>query len=177
MQSRVRKVTLGVVAAILTLSGAASPGSVRPSALLSAIRAPRAVESDDVRIVEGRPQLSGRRSIVIDIDRDGDLDVVGSSSDAILAVWINDGTDHFTRTIPAPKTTGLGDGAEAYRELLDGTVLAAPPAPKWFAALSPGRAPRTPDLHAGARPSLRSLRVLRLDYRATPTRAPPALVS
>ena len=167
MQSRVRKVTLGVVAAILTLSGAASPGSVRPSALLSAIRAPRAVESDDVRIVEGRPQLSGRRSIVIDIDRDGDLDVVGSSSDAILAVWINDGTDHFTRTIPAPKTTGLGDGA----------VLAAPPAPKWFAALSPGRAPRTPDLHAGARPSLRSLRVLRLDYRATPTRAPPALVS
>jgi hypothetical protein len=146
---------------------------VRPSVLLAQIRAPRPHESDDIRIVAGRPQLSGRNAIVADIDRDGDLDVIGSSSDALLAVWINDGSNHFTRTVPAQKRVGLGDGAAAYREVIDRSILAAPPTPKWFAAALSSRAPRAPDAHAGARPSLRSLRILRRDSRAIPSRAPP----
>jgi hypothetical protein len=173
-----RRVLLSLIAVAVSLAGATSRAYVQRGALLLEILAPQTQESDDVRIVAGRPQLAGRGSITIDIDRDGDLDVIGTSSDALLAVWINDGSDHFTRTVPARRATGLAGGAGAYREQVDGTIVAVPPSPKWsVSAVLSTRAPRAPDLHAGVRPSTLAFRLLGRDLRATPSRAPPALTS
>ena len=35
--------------------------------------------------------------VVWDIDRDGDLDVVGSTVEDAVVIWINDGAGHYTR--------------------------------------------------------------------------------
>src|SRR5690242_11436409 len=42
------------------------------------------------------------RSIAIDIDRDGDLDVIASTREAPVAVWLNDGFGHLTPARPRP---------------------------------------------------------------------------
>jgi hypothetical protein len=174
MRGRTRYVAVGFIGVVASLSGAASMRSVRPSAWLAANEAPRAYESDDIRIVEGRPQLSGRRSVAIDIDGDGDLDVIASSRDALVAVWINDGQDHFTRVVPAAAPAGLGDGAPAFQDQPEATLFAPPPTPKRLAMVVSARAPRPPDVHASVRPSRGFRRVLRRDFGATLARAPPA---
>jgi hypothetical protein len=44
--------------------------------------------------------------IAVDIDADGDLDVVGSDGSLDLIVWANDGTGHLTRKAPQRSTPG-----------------------------------------------------------------------
>jgi len=43
--------------------------------------------------------------IAVDIDADGDLDVVASDRTLQLHVWVNDGAGHFTRREPTRSTT------------------------------------------------------------------------
>jgi hypothetical protein len=40
--------------------------------------------------------------VVVDIDRDGDADIVATDAALHLFVWINDGTGHLTQQRPAP---------------------------------------------------------------------------
>jgi hypothetical protein len=49
-----------------------------------------------------------------DLDRDGDLDVVGSTAEAPLVIWINEGDGHFTRQRPTsgPMVSSHPDGVE-----------------------------------------------------------------
>jgi hypothetical protein len=37
------------------------------------------------------------RAVAVDVDRDGDLDVIATTTDDILAVWVNEGEGHFAR--------------------------------------------------------------------------------
>jgi hypothetical protein len=71
-------------------------GATRIAVRLSTTSAPQ-----QLTLAEG-----GRQSIValasIDIDHDGDLDLVASLSDGGIAVWINGGHGDFARTTPRP---------------------------------------------------------------------------
>ena len=62
------------------------------------------------QFVADHPETHVLRAIATDIDQDGDLDVLVSTTDAPVVVWINDGTNHFTRRRLAPSTTRLNAG-------------------------------------------------------------------
>lgn len=68
-----------------------------------------------VRLVTEHPGLHVLRSIVADVDGDGDLDVLVSTAEAPLALWLNDGTDHFTRATTAPTTALTSEGGASVR--------------------------------------------------------------
>jgi hypothetical protein len=50
-------------------------------------------------------------AIVVDIDHDGDLDLLASTTDSQLAIFVNDGHDQFVRVRPrtAQGTIGMPD--------------------------------------------------------------------
>lgn len=86
------------------------------------------------------------KAIAIDIDRDGDLDVVGSTVDQPLVVWINDGTGRLTRqqprhaplVIPASRDTAFpADGRD-----VPSSTPASPQSP--VLVMSEARAPPAP---------------------------------
>ena len=53
-------------------------------------------------LAQGAPTAHVMSAIAVDIDRDGDLDVVGTTSDAALAVWVNTGHGQLVRNrVPA----------------------------------------------------------------------------
>src|SRR2546426_1927566 len=83
------------------------------------------------------------RAIATDLDRDGDLDVVATTEDQPIVVWINDGRGHLTRQRPrsAPPViahsgdaTPPGSGSSAPQ-----TASASTPSP--VVAPPEGRAP------------------------------------
>jgi hypothetical protein len=102
---------VGLAVAVLPVAAPVHPGT--PVATVG-LDLPAEPTSDPlvVRLVSEHPGLHVLRSIVTDVDGDGDLDVLVSTVDAPLALWINDGTGHFTRRDPAPVATlGAEPGA------------------------------------------------------------------
>ena len=72
------------------------------------------------------------RAIARDLDRDGDLDVVASTAEEPIVVWINDGNGRYTRQKPSPASpVAMVPNAVVSAPLAD--RLAAPPTPKWGA--------------------------------------------
>jgi VCBS repeat protein len=49
------------------------------------------------------------KAIATDIDRDGDLDVVATTVDQPVVIWINDGTGHLTRQRPRSVPLAMED--------------------------------------------------------------------
>ena len=139
-------------------------GATRIAVRLSTASAP-----EQLTLAEG-----GRESIValasIDIDHDGDLDLVASLSDGGIAVWINGGHGDFARTTPRQRPAGV---VSAARLSLTGLLVfvgttvrvdALPARP-----IAPGAVLRLVDTSRRPRPVVASLS-LRL---ARPVRAPP----
>jgi hypothetical protein len=171
-----------VAACAVGLAVAASPlalparlGPAIPASVAIGLDVPAEPTSDPlvVRLVSEHPGLHVLRSIVADVDGDGDLDVLVSTVEAPLALWINDGTDHFTRRDPAPTPTlGSEPGAtvRAFGQVAPGLVGGS----KWRHALaaSPLPAPVFPmrtavQLDAATRPTIAIL-------ASSPSRAPPS---
>jgi hypothetical protein len=69
-----------------------------------------------------------------DLDRDGDLDVVGSTPEEPFAVWINDGAGHFTHQRPVQRQS-LAAPSGGFEPSADTGTLIAPPTPKWSSAM------------------------------------------
>lgn len=46
-------------------------------------------------------------AVAIDIDHDGDLDLVASTREDVLVVWINDGNGHFSEAVPVERPAFL----------------------------------------------------------------------
>ncbi len=111
-------------------------------------------------------------AINVDIDTDGDLDVVAVDSTLQLYVWINDGDGHFTRRAPVrPGQWGDDRGPLAERTPSGAVAVSAPAGRSWgdrrtrahappLTAYSPAFAPLDDSLLTGIRP-------------ASPSRAPP----
>jgi FG-GAP-like repeat len=98
---------------------------------------------------QGRIDLEWRqlpavlKAIATDIDRDGDLDVVASTVDQPIVVWINDGTGRLTRqrpSRPAPVMGGTGDAVPPETGSRAPQVAQAP-APSFVAPQLEARAP------------------------------------
>jgi hypothetical protein len=79
------------------------------------------------------PAIGDGRSVAIDIDRDGDLDIV-TASGGRLTVWVNDGAGHLTPQRPsngpglnarAPGTTFRGTSESSEPTTNDGTPTTA----------------------------------------------------
>ncbi len=83
------------------------------------------------------------RAIATDLDRDGDLDVVATTSDEPVVVWINDGTGRLMRqrpSRPAPVMGGTGDAVPPETGSRAPQVAQAP-APSFVAPQLEARAP------------------------------------
>jgi hypothetical protein len=109
-------------------------------------------------------------AIVVDVDHDGDLDVVARTTDEVFAIYVNEGHGHFVKYRPAPATT----------------MTAAPevsaPGERGMTPATPGRMGYDAYLVAGyARPPTNTVgvpkifHVARLDHFTTSSsgRAPP----
>jgi hypothetical protein len=129
-----------------------------------------------VRLVSEHPGLHVLRSIVADVDGDGDLDVVVSTVESPLALWINDGTDHFTRR-NAGRPPALGSEPSATVRALGPAAPGLVGGSKWRHALAASPLPlpvfpmRTAvRLDAATRPTIAIL-------ASSPSRAPPSSLS
>src|ERR1041385_6690562 len=69
-------------------------------------------------LAESLPPPGVLRSIAVDLDRDGDLDVVASTNDALIAVWLNDGMGRLVRDHRGPSPW-----ARAARQLTSASEL------------------------------------------------------
>lgn len=76
------------------------------------------------------------RAIAVDIDRDGDLDVVATTSEDVLAIWVNQGEGRFTRerpnASPVMSTSPTVAGAAARED----TQAVVPKTTRWQAGLA-----------------------------------------
>ena len=94
---------IGSIAALALLTGGlAAPRPQRASTdPLPAFQPPpvdRAVLQVLARVAPNAHVLA---AIVVDIDHDGDLDVVARTTDDLMAMWVNEGHDRFVRYQPA----------------------------------------------------------------------------
>jgi hypothetical protein len=103
---RLRLCLLTGLAAALALSGipAVVPGA---SAIISRLAEPAStVLASDLSSILASAQVGQHdiRAVAIDIDHDGDTDIVSSTVEEPLIVWINDGQGHFTQRRSAGRT-------------------------------------------------------------------------
>jgi len=114
------------------------------------------------------------RAVLGDVDRDGDLDIVATTVDQPVAIWLNDGRGHFARQ-PAPLTPGFSPPVDTLARASSMEMLAvAPTRPHSSSPLTPSvlgptdRAGRPGALDAFDAPQS-------LPDAADPARGPPAL--
>lgn len=108
-----------------------------------------------------------------DIDRDGDLDVVGSTVQEAVVIWINDGRGHFVRQHHAGGPVSL-TGSGNIQADTSTALLAAPSSPRWWNAIP---AARRLGVLSSASSLLRSDAFVAVRDPASasqPARAPPA---
>jgi FG-GAP-like repeat len=88
------------------------------------------------------------RAIAVDVDRDGDLDVLVSTREEPVVVWLNDGAGHFTRQRPATAPSLTSETAFE-GPVGDDVRLGPVPSSRWQAPpaeISSSRQP-VPELH------------------------------
>ena len=102
--SRIHR-ALGLVAAIILLASTA-PGlrvgfSPRPSVLQLA-----PVDTTVLQVLSTiAPTAHIVAAIEVDVDHDGDLDLVARTTDEVFAMWLNEGHGHFVKYRPTAPTT------------------------------------------------------------------------
>ncbi len=167
--SRIHR-ALGLVAAIILLASTV-PGlrlgfSPQPSVLQLA-----PVDAGVLQVLSTiAPTAHVVAAIVVDVDHDGDLDVVARTTDEVFAIYVNEGHGHFVKYRPAATTT-MTAAAEVSAPGGRGLTPATPARMGYDAYLVAGYArPPTKATGAPANP-----RVVRLDHRSSSSsgRAPP----
>jgi len=167
--SRIHR-ALGLVAAIILLASTVPglrPGfSPKPSVLQLA-----PVDTSVLQVLSTiAPSAHVVAAIVVDVDHDGDLDVVARTTDEVFAIYVNEGHGHFVKYRPAAATT-MTAAAEVSVPGGRGMTAATPARMGYDAYLVAGYA-RPPTNTIG---TSKSFRVARLDHFSTSNsgRAPP----
>lgn len=91
--------TAAVMVALTATPLPAGALAIAPSALAGALvleRPPGTTSPFIARFVADHPEVHVIQAMAADLNRDGDLDVLASTVEAPLVVWINDGSGHFT---------------------------------------------------------------------------------
>src|SRR5262245_32106015 len=85
-----------------------SPAGAAPAAALA--------PPSDPRVLALASQLAPRAhllsALAVDLDRDGDLDLIASSAEELFVVWLNDGRDSFVRDRPSAPQMGAGSNLD-----------------------------------------------------------------
>jgi len=166
------------LAAALLLSASPFARPVRPASL-SGIRPSEVSHSagDDATLRRLNGAIGTRlhvlQAVSRDLDRDGDLDIVASTSEELLVVWINDGSGHFTRVRLRSVPAGVSEGTQTYSSR-EQAPPSAVPSPRSTHAIA---APALPGLDGRAPPHDRAADSPAISLLAHATRfvrGPPA---
>jgi hypothetical protein len=161
---------LGLVAAIILLASTVPGLRLGFSPKLSVLQlAP--VDSSALQVLATiAPSAHIVAAIEVDVDHDGDLDLVARTTDEVFTMWLNEGHGHFVKYRPAASTT-MTAAAEVSAPGGRGLAPATPARMGYDANFVPAFA-RPPTNTTGA-PA--SLRVVRLDHFSSSSsgRAPP----
>ncbi len=112
------------------------------------------------------------RAVTTDIDRDGDLDVVASTTGEPVVVWINDGHGHLTRQHAPPVPFAMAsEGQIAADSARD--VPGAPPTPKWHGSAAVLASTWAVADTVNRLASSSSIAVIRRSLVTGPSRGPP----
>ena len=157
----------GVASARLSAAGRA--GRFAPDVLY------RLTASDVARMAAGAMPVPPSGAALLDIDRDGDTDVITSTVDAPIAIWINDGRGGFARTLPPrpPLACSAGPGLA---NALPGPASGYLPTPRWTAPAAAPEGVCVPDDGARGRIPAGGDRVAGIEITAAPPRAPPVSI-
>jgi hypothetical protein len=130
-------VTLAIVGAGV-LSTATHLGRFRASAPASPFTLePRIDDPALARLVARLPPGAHvLRAVAVDVDRDGDLDVIATTTDDILAVWVNEGEGHFSRGRTSDQPNMLAPADVAGGRSGDAAQMVAPRSGQWHGDLT-----------------------------------------
>jgi hypothetical protein len=113
-----------LMAVMVLLCGAAQTYASTPAGRTIETRVVTPVPAALARaLATAHPSRHVLRSIAIDLDRDGDLDVIASTAEELLVVWLNDGLGHLVAEQPGPspwlRATGLLMQSTAEEAVMD----------------------------------------------------------
>ena len=174
MSATVRNLFAGAVVLLLVSSG--RPG--RPGGHLGPVFTGDPVitptDEDVARIAADWPVRPARGAALLDVDRDGDADVIAASplDDVPFVVWVNDGRGRFARTVPARPASGCSSVPVVDDSPAGASATGCSSAPR---SLVSSLSIRTsgPDMHVAGSVRSRDDAALRLDSTTRSTRAPP----
>jgi len=178
MASSYRRFVLSVVGCIVAalslaagLRALSAPQFVRSLPVVAS----RPIDPIVTRLLAQHCDAHVLRAIAVDVDKDGDLDVIGLTPDATVELWINDGSGHFTRETPRTATS-IASSRGLAQSIPADSFPGAPATSKWWYALARGRAFVAPEPIRLAHVPAVVLRASGSVLADRPTRAPPAVV-
>jgi len=101
LRSRILQVFGTIAAVTLWVAGAAVPKPTASGSPLGVFE-PAPVDQAMLRVLASvAPSAHVLAAISVDVDHDGDLDLVACTTDDLLAIWVNEGNNRFVRYQPS----------------------------------------------------------------------------